>query len=83
MFYTYILQSEKDNSFYIGSTSDLRKRFAEHNNGKSHYSKHLRPWKLIYYEAFTVNSLAISREFALKKRAKSFQELLKRLGLKR
>ena len=31
MFYTYILKSKKDNDLYIGSTNDLRRRFAEHN----------------------------------------------------
>ena len=36
MHYTYILQSKSHPAqTYIGSTSDLRKRLAEHNAGKS------------------------------------------------
>jgi putative endonuclease len=34
MYYTYVIQSEKDRDFYTGFTNDLRKRFNEHNSGK-------------------------------------------------
>lgn len=83
MFYTYVLLSQKNESYYIGSTSDLRKRFSDHNEGRSKYTAKFRPWKLIYYEAFVSKSLAIEREYSLKKRAKSWQELTKRLGIER
>ncbi len=83
MYYVYIIKSEKNNSYYIGSTNNLKKRFKEHNQGKSKYTSHLRPWKLIYYEAYSNLSLALNRECKLKKRAKSWQELCKRLGIKR
>jgi len=32
MFYTYVLQSEKDMAFYTGSTKDLKRRPALLNN---------------------------------------------------
>ncbi|MFK7947004.1 MAG: GIY-YIG nuclease family protein [Saprospiraceae bacterium] len=67
MFYTYILQSEKDASFYIGYTSNLEKRLFEHNEGFSRYTKHRRPWKLVYSEVFDDKSSAIKRERFLKK----------------
>lgn len=51
MFYVYILQSEKDNQLYVGSTNDLRKRFELHNSGQVPSTKYRRPLKLIYYEA--------------------------------
>lgn len=51
MFYTYVIQSEKYKEFYIGFTSDLKRRLAEHNQGLSNYTKLYKPWKLIYYEA--------------------------------
>ena len=50
MFYTYVLIN-KDNFMYTGFTYDLRKRFKEHNDKKSTYTKHRGPYKLIYYEA--------------------------------
>ncbi|MDP4011084.1 MAG: GIY-YIG nuclease family protein [Candidatus Roizmanbacteria bacterium] len=40
MFTVYILQSEQDNSYYIGSTSDLENRILEHNyEGTGYTSK--------------------------------------------
>ena len=50
MFYTYILQSSKDNSYYIGSTIDIIKRVEKHNKGYSQYTKTKRPWDLVYKE---------------------------------
>lgn len=53
MWYCYILQSLKNRRLYAGHTSDLRRRFKEHNNGEGgKYTKDNRPWKLIYYEAY-------------------------------
>ena len=65
-YYTYILQSLKDNSFYIGYTSNLKKRFQEHNSGKSLATKPHYPYKLIFYEAFLDRSDAKNREKYLK-----------------
>ena len=65
MFYTYILKSKKD-KFYIGFTNDLRKRFKEHNDGKSTYTRGRGPYDLIYYEACLEKEDARSRELYLK-----------------
>ena len=65
-YYTYILQSQKNNSFYIGYTSDLKKRFIEHNAGLSQATKPFCPWKLIFYEAFLNRIDAKNREEYLK-----------------
>jgi len=82
MYYMYVLQSEMNKSFYVGSTNDLKRRFVEHNNGLSKFTKKFLPWKLMYYEAYPTYKLAYAREYALKKRAKGWQELLKRLEIK-
>lgn len=66
MYYTYILQSEKDKRLYTGYTSDLRKRFREHTEQKSGYTKHRGPYKLIYYEACLDREDAQARELYLK-----------------
>ena len=53
MYYAYILQSIKNKKFYVGSTSDLRRRFQEHNDGRGgEYTKKNKPFKLIFYEAY-------------------------------
>jgi putative endonuclease len=51
MYYTYVLQSEKDNAFYIGFTEDLKLRFEHHSKGQVVSTRNRRPLKLIYYEA--------------------------------
>ena len=64
--YVYILQSQKNNSLYIGYTSDLKKRFKEHNLGESKATKPFIPYKLIFYEAFLNKTDAKNREIYLK-----------------
>ncbi len=49
MYYTYILQSEKDKKFYTGYTKNLKLRFKQHCDGKVPSTKDRRPLKLIYY----------------------------------
>jgi len=66
MFYTYVLQSKKDKRFYTGATDDLRKRFKEHQDGKSTWTKSRGPFELIYYEACLEKHDAFTREKYLK-----------------
>ena len=79
MFYTYVLFSISKRRFYIGSSSDLRKRLSEHNQGENTSTKFGKPWSLIYYEAYTKKSLAQARERVFKKRGKAWQSLRKRI----
>lgn len=65
-YYVYILQSLKNKSLYIGYTSDLKKRFLEHNSGKNRATKPFIPYKLIFYEAFINSRDAKNREEYLK-----------------
>lgn len=66
MFYTYVLQSIKNDQLYIGYTSDLKYRLVEHNRGSNLSTKRYRPWKIIYYEACLKDSDAKRREGYLK-----------------
>jgi len=66
MYYVYILQSQKDESLYIGYTSDLKKRFIEHNAGRNLSTRPFRPYKLIFYESFLNIKDAKAREVYLK-----------------
>jgi putative endonuclease len=50
-YYIYVLESKRDGNRYIGMTQDLRKRFLEHQNGRSRATASRRPFELIYYEA--------------------------------
>ncbi len=66
MYYTYVLQSQKNKSLYIGYTSNLQKRFQQHNNGESQSTRPFRPYVLIFYEAFLKQKDAKNREIYLK-----------------
>ena len=79
MYYVYVLKSRKDNNFYIGSTNDLRRRFREHNSGWVFSTKSRKPFALIYYEAYGVESDARKREMNLKLRSRAFAQLRKRI----
>ena len=66
MYCVYVLQSEKDKKFYVGYTSDLRKRLRQHNDVKVNSTKYRRPLKLVYYEACLNQQDATHREKYLK-----------------
>lgn len=66
LFYTYIIRSIKSGYMYTGTTGDLQKRFNQHNEGKSTWTKSRAPWKLIYYEACINEDDAKAREKYLK-----------------
>ncbi|MEG6509608.1 GIY-YIG nuclease family protein [Methyloligella sp. 2.7D] len=67
MWYVYIIRSsaapEQD---YIGATSDLRRRLADHNAGKSTHTAKYIPWELIWYCAFSHKQRALDFEKYLK-----------------
>ena len=65
MYYSYVVQSEKDNGFYIGFTKNLKLRFEQHNK-RLLESTDCTPVKLIYYEACLDQNDAIRREKYLK-----------------
>ncbi|OGY92307.1 MAG: hypothetical protein A3B31_00180 [Candidatus Komeilibacteria bacterium RIFCSPLOWO2_01_FULL_53_11] len=79
MYYVYILQSSRDGSLYVGYSHDLQRRFREHNTGLSSSTKSKRPWKLVYYEAYRSRSDAKWREHNLKRFAKGYAQLKKRI----
>jgi putative endonuclease len=61
-----MIQSARDGKHYTGFTSDLRKRFNEHNAGKVTSTKNRGPFELIYYEACLNEHDATAREKYLK-----------------
>ena len=65
--FVYILQSEKDNSYYIGYTQDIAERLKRHSQGRSRYTQNKRPWKLVYGEEFPDKTSALKRENYLKR----------------
>jgi len=66
MYYTYVLQSEKDGKFYVGFSKNLKQRFDQHNKGAVDSTKDRKPLSLIYYEACLDIDDATKRERYLK-----------------
>ena len=69
-FWVYILQSESTGKLYIGHSSDVQRRLAEHNDmrlGRRRYTRRQPgPWRLCYSEEFASRSEAMHRERFLK-----------------
>ncbi|HAO81367.1 MAG: GIY-YIG catalytic domain protein [Parcubacteria group bacterium GW2011_GWD2_43_10] len=65
-YYVYVIQSVREGELYIGRTTDLRKRFSQHNRGSSPSTNRYTPWRPIYYEACLHRLDAERRERYLK-----------------
>lgn len=66
MQYVYLLQSETSEQRYVGVTSDLKQRLANHSAGESPHTSKYAPWKLISYVAFSDSRKARTFERYLK-----------------
>jgi putative endonuclease len=67
--WTYVLKSLRYNKTYVGSTTDLERRLAEHNSGKGTFSRRYAPWKIMYEEECPNLPEARKREKYLKSSA--------------
>ena len=79
MFYVYILQSEKNGRYYIGSCQNIQKRLSLHNLGLIKSTKSYLPWILVYNELFDTLSGARKREMQIKswKKRLAIENLIK------
>jgi predicted GIY-YIG superfamily endonuclease len=65
--YVYLLESVgTPNARYVGMTSDLKRRLAEHNAGKSPHTAKCTPWRIVTYMAFSDETKAMEFERYLK-----------------
>ena len=65
-YFVYILKC-KDGSLYTGITTDVKRRFREHKEGKGgHYTSSRGVLKILHTEQFKNRSLASKREVELK-----------------
>jgi putative endonuclease len=67
-YYTYILTNKYNEVLYIGVTTDLARRVAEHRSGMiPGFTQKYNCHKLVYYEEYSEVEMAIAREKQLKK----------------
>jgi Predicted endonuclease containing a URI domain len=74
----YLLECSDDRgSFYIGYTTDLTRRLAEHNAGNgAKYTRGRTPVTVRYVEYWPSKSAAMSREWELKQRSRTAKKRL-------
>jgi putative endonuclease len=67
--FVYVLGSsgKKRHLTYVGWTSDVTRRLAQHNAGKGARSTRGRTWVLLHSEWFPTRRQAMSREWYLKR----------------
>ena len=66
MFYTYILKSKQNGSYYIGSCRNITKRLDLHNFGLVKSTKRYCPWQVVYFEEYENFKGARKRELKIK-----------------
>lgn len=66
IYFVYMLECQ-DQSFYIGTTNDIEKRFLAHLSGKgASYTRSHKPVRIVYTQELESKSLALKREYELK-----------------
>lgn len=65
-YYVYVLKSLNKDFMYVGQTTDLKRRFKEHNNREELSTKSYAPFDLIFYEAYRDRKDCLRREEYLK-----------------
>ncbi len=82
-YYVYILQSQTDLKYYIGSTADIAARVDYHNAGKQRSTKSRIPFILIYSEELDSKEEALFREKQIKsyKGGQAFKKLIETIDL--
>lgn len=64
--YLYILQSLKNKSYYIGSTSNIMVRLKQHNSGAVKATKYKKPYRLVFQQEFDSYAAALHAEKRVK-----------------
>ncbi len=64
--YIYILTNENNSVLYVGVTSNLHERVAQHRRGESNFTARYNLTKLIYVEQHSDIRSAIEREKQIK-----------------
>jgi putative endonuclease len=77
LYYVYILKC-KDNSYYVGITSNIDRRLMEHDMGKypNAYTFKRRPVELMWFQDFVEPNQAIEFEKKIKKWSRAKKEAI-------
>ena len=71
-YYVYIIRSIRLGVLYTGYTTDMKRRWKEHDEGRgAKYTKGRGPFALVHVEKFQDKSSAMKREYAIKQLSRS------------
>lgn len=77
MYYLYILCNKETDRYYVGSTSDLKRRLQQHRSGQTRTTRVLKTFELVYKEEYNDELSARNREKQLKSyKSKSYLKKL-------
>lgn len=81
--FVYVLgcQTRDRHLTYVGWTTDVARRLAQHNGGNGARSTRGRVWVLLHTERFRTRRQAMSREWFLKRDRKFRKQLAKSMRL--
>ncbi len=75
MYQVYILQSERNGSYYVGYSEDTVHRLEQRNAGKVKATRYRRHYRLVYQEIYLTETEARQREYYIKsQKSKKFLE---------
>ena len=76
--FVYILRSQRSGQHYIGITTDVQRRLADHNRGKDFSVRGRGPFDIVRIEPFESRSEAMRRERQIKsyKGGEAFRRLI-------
>ena len=77
-YHVYIIQSLRDQKYYIGSCSDVEARVRFHNSGLQRSTKNRIPFVLVHTETYADKHSAVMREKQIKnyKGGDAFKKLI-------
>ncbi|MFP4469122.1 MAG: GIY-YIG nuclease family protein [Bacteroidales bacterium] len=62
----YILQSQKNGRYYVGSTDNFQRRFTEHNGGQTKSTRNGIPWIAVFNFEFQNSTHGLKAERRIK-----------------
>ena len=65
--FVYILKSEKNGRYYIGSTKNVEQRLQKHNHGYVKSTRATRPFKIVLVQQYPTITKAKQIEYKIKK----------------
>ncbi|MDC2970850.1 GIY-YIG nuclease family protein [Candidatus Pelagibacter sp.] len=76
-YFVYLIVTKRNNKLisYVGYTNNLFKRIKLHNSGKGAKFTRGNYWKLVYKKKYKTKSLAMKKEYLLKKNLKLRNEI--------